>query len=520
MNQLKQHFIRSRWYYLLLVVFAAFACAVNLPFTLEDYINYDSSYQYALNQHDLAGIWELIPADYSPPLYALYLKFMMVFFEDSLLGMRLASLPFLIGMEFLALFPIREALGKKTGILCAALFALSSLNLVLLPEIRPTIMGYFLVSAMEVYAYLAYFKGKRYSYICLTVFAVLAMYTHNAAMIAAFGTYLVLLGFSLAQKDFRKFRYFLISGCICAVLYVPWLSVLLHQLGNVQNHYWSMEMGSFHSAIDWSALITVSDLEKNHLRDLIYLLIRAAAMIYILCRLNLRNFRSCKKLSEIPLFCWNEHAEKYIKAFFLLALYLMPMAIFTLLTKIIYSFAAERYFYMFSGVALLLAAAGMIRMGQKLLPILTAVLFVVNAGIARWNMAEKLKKSDFLEMIAVIREAHPDGEIAFLHPHEASLGVMAYYFPQADHYIFDETWAVLTTYDVFDVNVVSIGSPENISQYTDQFYIFSNTFPDQEYMVAQDYSADEEHYQYEKIGRYYECYSYMKDWILAEVTVK
>lgn len=520
MNQLKQHFIRNRWYYLLLMVFAAFACAVNLPFTLEDYINYDSSYQYALNQHDLAGIWELIPADYSPPLYAFYLKFMMVFFGDSLLGMRLASLPFLIGMEFLALFPIREALGKKTGILCAALFALSSLNLVLLPEIRPTIMGYFLVSAMEVYAYLAYFKGKRYSYICLTMFAVLAMYTHNVAMIAAFGTYLVLLGFSLAQKDFRKFRYFLISGCICAVLYVPWLTVVMHQLNNVQNHYWSNEINSFVMTIEWSALKTISDFGQNYLQDLIYLFVRAAAMLYILCRLNLRNFRSCKKLSEISLFRWNEHAEKYIKAFFLLALYFVPMAVFMLLTKIIYSFAAERYFYMFSGVALLLAAAAMIRMGQKLLPILTAVLFAVNAGIARWNMAEKLRKSDFLDMVAHIREAHPDGEIAFVHTHEWSIGMASYYFPDAKHYIVDETWTVLTTFDVFNIDLIPIGSVDRIGEYTDQFYVFADSFPDQDYMISWELSEDEEHYQYEKIGQYYECYSYMNTWSLAEVTVK
>lgn len=517
MNSLKQHFSQNKWYYLLLAVFSVLVCAATMPFSMKDYINYDSSYQYALTGHSLAEIWELIPADYSPPLYALYLKFMTLFLGETLYGMRLATLPFLIGMEFLALFPIREALGRKTGIVCASVFALSSLNLIFLPEIRPTVMAYFMVSAMGVYAYLAYFKQKRYSYICLTVFAILAMYTHNVAMLAALGVYLILLGFSLAQKNFRQMKYFFISGCICAAAYLPWLRVILYQLGNVQNNYWSEELGSFDMAIRWSALTPVTDFGNDYLRDTVYLLIRAAAMLYVLYKLNVKNIKNYKKLSDIPLFRWHENREKYIKAFFLLALYLVPMIIFIIFTKVVYSFVADRYFYIYNGIALMLIAAGMIRLGQKILPILTAVLFVVNAGIARWNMAEKLKKSDFLDMIAAIREAHPDGDIAFVHSHEWTIGMIGYYFPDADHYILDDTWTVLTTFDVFDLNIIPIGSADNIGQYADQFYTFSNTFPDQEENIASRY--EENGYQTVEIGDYYECYSYMNNWSLVEITV-
>ena len=100
-----------------------------------------------------------------------------------------------------------------------------------------------------------------------------------------------------------------------------------------------------------------------------------------------------------------------------------------------------------------------------------------------WNSAKNIEGK---EMVEEIRKAHPDGDISFLHQHEWSLGIMMYYFPDAKHYIYDDTWTVLTDLSVFPTEVISIGKAENISHYTDDFYVFAPKIRDQEFMKFED----------------------------------
>lgn len=68
-------------------------------------------------------------------------------------------------------------------------------------------------------------------------------------------------------------------------------------------------------------------------------------------------------------------------------------------------------------------------------------------------------------MIETIKE-NGDDDIAFLHLHEWSLGIMMYYFPDAEHYVCDDTWCVLNTLDVFPTEVTDIGSIDNINKHS------------------------------------------------------
>lgn len=76
------------------------------------------------------------------------------------------------------------------------------------------------------------------------------------------------------------------------------------------------------------------------------------------------------------------------------------------------------------------------------------VLFIVSFCINFGNVKSQLDSSDFSDMIETIKE-NGDDDIAFLHLHEWSLGIMMYYFPDAEHYVCDDTWCVLNTLDVF-----------------------------------------------------------------------
>lgn len=161
---------------LALVMLAVSVIHILPPFNA-DIINYDSSYQYFLTKHSLSDIMKLLPEDYSPPLYTLLLKLWTYIFGSSLLAMRSLSILIIWGLIFLAAFPVRAAFGKRASVICMLLYTLSYVNFLLVPEIRPTVLAYFLTAACAIYMYLALFKGYHYAYICMTVFAVLGMYT-------------------------------------------------------------------------------------------------------------------------------------------------------------------------------------------------------------------------------------------------------------------------------------------------------------------------------------------------------
>ena len=64
-------------------------------------LTYDSSYQYALNQKDFSEMMRLIPYDYSPALYSIFLKTYSVIFGYSLSTLRFSSFIVYMGIIIL-----------------------------------------------------------------------------------------------------------------------------------------------------------------------------------------------------------------------------------------------------------------------------------------------------------------------------------------------------------------------------------------------------------------------------------
>ena len=71
------------------------------------------------------------------------------------------------------------------------------------------------------------------------------------------------------------------------------------------------------------------------------------------------------------------------------------------------------------------------------------------------------------------------------------MGIMEYYFPDARHYVFEDTWTVLNDLSVFPSEPENIGEVRNISEYTDDFYVFAPYFKDYEPNLH-DYFNEEE----------------------------
>lgn len=446
--------------------------AVVFPIMCGDYLNYDSSYQYALTQHTLPEIWRLLPYDYSPPFYAIALKLYCMVFGSSLLAMRSFSLFAIFGIYFISTFPMNTLFGKKAALICLTLTFTIKNVLLLSNEIRPTIFAFFFFEAVAVYAGIVFSKGKRYSYICLTVFSVLAMYTHNVALVGAFSVYVVLLLFMLITGNWKKFRNVLISGCICGVLYLPWLRVILSQISNVSTHYWQTPSG-FSDSIYW----VFTDYKKSYAGFIIPELVHLAVIIIVLIALfkhvDFKKIKGAKNFNG--LFHLAQDKSVYINILFLLLCIFFSIAIMEMVSTFIHNIRSERYYYIFAMAWMVILSAIVGRFGNKVWCVIFAVLMITNHAINVAYIKSDIDNSDMGKIVEEIKRRSPDGDIEFVHFHEYSLGIMYYYFPDAKHYVCNETFTVLGTYDVFSSNVIDIGSSiDNIWNYTDSFYMFKN----------------------------------------------
>ena len=524
MNRQKSFLKSEKFFFILFIIMAAVGIFIYLPSCYDKIITYDSSYQYGLTRQSWSEIWRLLPEDYSPPLYTVILKISCMIFGHTLKVMRFTNSIVIFGLVFLALFPIRRGFGAKTGIVAAVCFICSTVNMQLFSEIRPTYLAYFFVTGTAVYAYLAFFGGKRKDYICHAVFSLLAMYTHNIGMIIILGIYVTVLLFSLIQKDKKKFFRFFISGAVCAVLYLPWLVVVLKQFENVKKNYWKGIPSTFSSLIAYciKSILHINSFSSSSLfavfiDETLSILIKLLIIFFILKNLGLKKIKKVSDLKNAPLFS-KENRALYFKGLFVLMLFLVPLIIFEVLTRTVYPLSTQRYYFMFTGIVILIIVSVMNRIEGKIIPFVLSALLIANTVLIHYRAYDLYSLSTADKIIETIERDDPDGKICFIHSHEWTLGVMSYYYPEAKHFVFDDTWTVLNDMSVFGIELEHISVPEAIAEYTDHFYIFCPYFSEESDL--QEYFEDSPDFECQKVKGFWNYFSTPKYIKLIRVDVK
>jgi len=439
-------------------------------------------------------------------------------FGNTLYVMRVFNLGAIIGMLGLAAFPVRRAFGVKASVFCSALFSCSSINLILLHEIRPTYWSIYMFTAVGIYAYLAFFGGKRSDIAVFTVYSVIAMHTHNVAMLGALAVYITMLLFALVQKDKKRFKCFFISGVICAVVYIPWLMVVFKQFGNVKDHFWISSLHTFDQLLHWTVLDPF-DYPGGMLFTCTYILIAAFVCVWMLRHVRWNKLRAATKFSDVLVLA--EDKQTYVKAAFLIVIYLLSIAILMLFNEIAYPIASQRYFSIFSGVLLIVVSVALANSNIRVLPYALILLFSLcfindNVKLHQSINIDSLNAQDMIDHLVSTEE-----EIVFLHGHEGTLGIMSYHFPQAKHLVCDDTFTVLNTYDVFTTDVQEIGDIRNISKYCTEFYVKNedDVHVDELKLTTDLLDAAGIEYELTEIGSYYMPYAYEPHFELAKITL-
>ena len=455
-----------------LVLTAAYSVLV-MHFQMYNCIDYDSSYQFFLNTHSPGEMIDLLKLDYSPPLYSCLLKVYSTVFGSSLSILRISSLVIIAYFFYLLLFPLRRLMGKQAALLGAVMLFCSDYNIYFGHIIRPTLLGYVLTTGVFIYAALTYFEHKRSDIIKLAVLSVTSMYTHNVSLISAFCVYAVLCLLSLKKKDRSLLKQYLISGSVIAVLYLPWLTVTLRQLGNANASFWNLRM-TMSETLDYLLLRPLANKNIGILALAVLIIILLAFLISPLLLLDRQKIHNAKNFKDLKDAVSDPEAVSYMKKtglmFVMVALSFIAFYLFSYKLNI----QTPRYFYVLTG-GVFICIASAIASGDKkkiltgitiaVMPVALICSYVKTYSVANTNEINRLYSD-----ISVSRE--DDIPLTFYHPYENDLGVACYLFPDAVHVTDENTFTVLLTYDVFNTDIRDLNGSQSIADLTDSFYIF------------------------------------------------
>ncbi|MCR5614896.1 MAG: glycosyltransferase family 39 protein [Saccharofermentans sp.] len=442
------------------IIFAGACVAMFFIYTFalfNNNITYDSVYEYFLIKHSFAEMWQLIPEDYSPPFYSVSLKLFASVFGYSLPVLRFFSYFAFVGMMFLAVFPVKKLFGEKASYVATVLLLTSTVNYVYSVDIRPATYAYFFSTAVVIYSMLAQLENKTRYYVILCIFSVLAVYTHYVSLIFAFVIYLICIVYCLIKKNFKQILKYLVCGVVITVSYAPWLVVLLGQTKNVQEHFWVDPDNS--SIISAFLNVFIKPYRTFDFGDLFLigfavLSITMIALVVMILKHRLGDNK------ERLLLLW---AEIFI-----------PLIVFQIVIVDVFKIPAPRYYYIFSGAALIgIAVIASIAFEKKIILILLGVLCGINCVMNCIHMY-KIRNDDCYEkLVADLNAAAPEEGLVFLHNHEYSMGIFSYYFPDAAHFIHDDTYTVIRDFDVFPTNIRNVGDASNIWNYADEEVFFA-----------------------------------------------
>ncbi len=500
----KNHLKKNYPFYIISALAAVVYFAVIYPAINNDLIYYDSVYQYFLTNKSFGEMLELIPKDYSPALYSIFLKAFSLVFGTTINQMRLSSVVVFGGLVLTSIFPLRRAFGDKMAIIMSLCFIFSSSSFQMYGEIRPHVLGLLFVTTASVYAYLIYKSGSKHEYVMFTIFSILSMNTHNVAMFTMFTYYVLLFVVFLFARKYKEIKKLVISGIISVIFYIPSLIVIIGQFSNIRNNYWEDGNINMLRILLNTLFLNVNNTISSEFPTYLFVLCFAFELLVlgIVLFIIARAILDYSKTKKFKLAIDSDSC-------FVIGLFVAPIGFFYFIVKFVVPIMAERYLYMLSGIALIVVVYLLNKIDKKNIVLcILALLFVVNFVITTNNYHNYVKANNDYVKIEALKDQYGD-DIAFVHAYEWTVGEMEYYFPTSRHYITDNTHTIITTYDVYSTeNIINVGDPSNISNYEDEFIIIfvNDSYLDwnayEYYSNSEEYICDASDFNYSSTYRY------------------
>lgn len=166
--------------------------------------------------------------DQHPPLYFFVEKLLFIVFGHTSLVARIPSAVIGVGSVWLMYLLGKELMGKRLGLIAAALTCVNYYNLLYSQEARNYIMAFFFSALSYLFLFRLIKTGSRANVWLYALSALAVMYSHYYGLFLVTGEFLTAGFIWIIQKSDRKviFRNFLIAGTIVIIGYLPWLPFL------------------------------------------------------------------------------------------------------------------------------------------------------------------------------------------------------------------------------------------------------------------------------------------------------
>lgn len=364
--------------------------------------------------------------DVHPPLYYLSLKAFVIFLQLIFtninyiyVGKIFSFIPFIL-LLILVNTKYRKRFGLLTSSIITVLITIMPQIMMNNVEIRMYSWGMALVAFAFTYMFDVIEKNDKKSWLLLTIFSILAVYTHFYACLTMFLVYLAVLIYILICKR-KLFKKVLLSGIIVAIAFIPWLTVIIKHLTESGSAFWIAPI-TFSTVIDYVEYIISPNSESMILN--IFLMFGILLMsLYAFYKFMKNN----KNMNE--------------KFFISLGIFTLVLIVLTgILVSIIFNpLFVSRYMYFAIGIfwiSLGVIYGQMIDHNIKfsILLIIPLLIGIINLNnFIRTEDVKNISANNFYEKIENIE----DGTIIANEIHVQYL--FSYLFPKSNVYIYNQT---------------------------------------------------------------------------------
>lgn len=260
-----QGVLSSRWFHLVVL---ALGSAFVLVGAFHGYIWFDESYSVAIANHSFSEIWRIGSGDVHPVLFYWALHVLNLVFGQNILAYRLFTVLGSVALASLGYTHVRRDFGWKPGVLFTAFVLFIPYTAIMATEIRMYSWATFSVMLCALTAWRIACalrepacegsvacvqkraQGKRLLagaplswWVVFAVSSLASAYLHYFGAMSAFMVNLLLFIFCINRAARRRgataLGVLVVSAAIQVALYVPWLLVLVRQMGVVSNTYWA-----------------------------------------------------------------------------------------------------------------------------------------------------------------------------------------------------------------------------------------------------------------------------------------
>lgn len=456
----------ANWIGGLLSVISVILAAISVGLSFSGDIWYDELFTMGLTGHSFQELIGFTARDVHPPFYYMFVKVVRDLFDLLIPSSKIAAdtvhavivgkicsvIPFVLLIMY-ALTKIR----RNFGLLTAGIFTFCIVTMPQLSqyttEIRMYSLALFLVTAAFLHAYDIVKEGKTKDFIYLTIYGILAAYTHYFACVAIALVYLYLLLWNLwIGRVGKLYKKWLACVGFSILAYLPWMYTVAAQVLQVKENYWILPLTfrSIGGCVKFLLKPSFSNDKWNVLIAVLLFAIYGASFFYTLWK-----NRQEKKNTEI------RQEDGFLTAglFILAGLTAFGFAA-SLLIRPVFIY---RYMLPAMGCFWLCFAICIGRLHSKKMLFLPLMLLLLTVGLTDYKsfMKEELWKKE--QMNLTVRELEQIGqEAAVVFNFNQMQGTLGYYLPNETYLWMQEPEDLI--YEMFD-NRYDVMSAEEIKSW-------------------------------------------------------